>query len=77
MKIAILLISMCLGCSCVRKDISENVPIPLNISIASLGRGTTPLTDGAELGVYVAEETPEGTYNEQSYQNIRAVENPS
>ena len=73
MKIAILLISMCLGCSCVRKDISENVPIPLNISIASLGRGTTPLTDGAELGVYVAEETPEGTHNEQSYQNIRAV----
>lgn len=64
---------MCLGCSCVRKDISENFSIPLNINIASLSRGTTPLTDGAELGVYVAEETPEGTYNEQSYQNIHAV----
>lgn len=64
---------MCLGCSCVRKEILENFPIPLNINIASLARGTTPLPDGAELGVYVAEDSPEGTYNGQSYQNIRAV----
>ena len=64
---------MCLGCSCVRKDISENVPIPLNISIASLSRGTIPLTDGAELGVYIAEDSPENDYDGVAYQNIHAV----
>ncbi|WP_292268876.1 fimbrillin family protein [Butyricimonas sp.] len=75
MKIIRLLIYICLGCSCERKELTSDVHVPLNlnISIASLGRGTTPLTDGAELGVYIAEDSPEGTYNGQSYQNIRAV----
>lgn len=64
---------MCLGCSCVRKDISENFSIPLNINIASLSRGATPLTDGAELGVYVAEDSPENDYDGVAYQNIHAI----
>lgn len=73
MKIILLLICMCLGCSCVRKNITSDIDIPLNISISSLGRAGYTLPDGAELGVYVAEDTPEGTYNGQSFQNIRAV----
>lgn len=73
MKITILLICMCLGCSCVRKEILENFPIPLNINIASLSRGTTPLLDGAELGVYIAENSPENDYDGVAYQNIHAI----
>lgn len=64
---------MCLGCSCVRKDISENVPISLNVSIASLRRAVNTLPDGAELGIYVAEDSPENNYNGVAYQNIHAV----
>lgn len=73
MKISLLLICMCLGCSCVRKDISENVPISLNVSIASLRRAVNTLPDGAELGIYVAEDSPENNYNGVAYQNIHAV----
>ena len=64
-----------MGCSCVRKEITDDIQIPLNISILSLGRAENTLANGAELGIYVAEDTPEGTYNGQSYQNIRAVVN--
>lgn len=73
MKIILLLICMCLGCSCVRKELTSDIHIPLNVSISSLGRAGNTLPDGAELGIFVAEETPEGTYNGKSYQNIRAV----
>lgn len=75
MKIAILFISICLGCSCVRKDfVEKNIEeAPLQIFILPSSRGTTPLSDGEEIGVYVAENTPEGTYNEETYHNVRGV----
>lgn len=73
MKIAILLISIYLGCSCARKTAEEALAIPLSINIASLGRGTSPLPDGSEVGIFVGEDSPENNYDGQAYQNIRSV----
>lgn len=73
MKIALLLSCICL-CACVREEKTPtSVPVSLEISIASNSRGTESLPDGAELGVYVAEDSPENMYEGASYQNVRAV----
>lgn len=73
MKIILLLICMCFGCSCVRKNITSDIHIPLNVSITTLGRAGNTLPDGAELGVYIAEDSPENDYDGVAYQNIHAV----
>lgn len=74
MKIALLLSYICLFCACVReeKTVINEVPVPLEISIASNTRGVV-FPDGAELGVYVAEDSPENMYDGVNYQNVRAV----
>lgn len=77
MKMLLLITTcVCLLCACVREEKTVINEVPLEISIASNSRGAV-LPDGSELGVYVAEDSPENLpeymYEGTSYKNIRAV----
>ncbi|MEQ3221324.1 fimbrillin family protein [Butyricimonas virosa] len=77
MKIALLLSYICLSCACVReeKTVINEVPVPLEISMASNSRSEV-LPDGTEVGVYIAEDSAEDSeykYDGAEYKNVRAV----
>lgn len=68
---------MFLSCACVReeKTVINEVPVPLEISMASNSRSEV-LPDGTEVGVYIAEDSAEDSeykYDGTEYKNVRAV----